>query len=178
MYGVTRSSFDLNRLMNDLSSLHTTNFFDTFTQNVTSRKNTYLKITGSIPKVDIIDQPDDNQLKIIFDVHGYDKDDLKLVTNAIDNKLILTTGKLNSYDEALKDSKDSKKSKKGKDVVQEEQKNNYIMREIKRSTNQRVIEFPDQLDLKTIKSEYVDGYLICTIKYLSEKENETEITIL
>lgn len=151
---------DFGRIIRDFETLTSSDFWNTIPRTLTNKK-TRLKITGTLPKLDIIDCDEEKYVKIIFDVHGYNKDDFKLTVDELENKLTFRTGKLNEYDE------DDDKEKK------------YIIKEIKQSSAQRTIEFPDQLDLTTIESKYSDGYLTCTIPYKSmNKENERELKIL
>lgn len=148
----------VDRLFKDLKSLSNFNFWDSMPRDfITNQKGTTLKITGDLPKIDIIERND--EIKVIFNLHGYDKDKLKLTVNEQEHKLTLNTGKLTPYDEDI-----------GED--------HYVINEIKQSTCQREIVFPDQLDLTSIKSKYKDGYLVCTIPYGNVvKENDREIKI-
>ena len=148
----------IDRFFNDLNSLSNFNFFDSFPRDYQTNRKTSLRITGTLPRLDIIEK--DDGIKVIFSLHGYDKDKLKLTANEEEYKLTLSTGKLIPYD---------------KDIMDDEDR--FVINEIKQSTCQREIEFPDQLDLKSIQSEYKDGYLICSIPYKSIQENEREIKI-
>lgn len=152
------SNKQFDRFFRDLDSLSNFNFFDTISRNYQTKRKNSLRITGTLPKLDIIEK--DDSVKIIFSLHGYDKDKLKLTVNEEESKLTLTTGKLAPYDS---------------DLITENDR--FVINEIKQSTCQREVEFPDQLDLKAVNSEYKDGYLICTIPYKSIQENEREIKI-
>lgn len=152
------SNKTVDRFFRDLNNLSNFNFFDRIPRDYVTSRKTSLRITGELPRLDIIEK--DEGIKVIFSLHGYDKDKLKLTVNEDEYKLTLNTGKLAPY---------------GKDIIDDDDR--FVIHEIKQSTCQREIEFPDQLDLKAIKSEYKDGYLICSIPYKSMQENEREIKI-
>jgi len=120
-----------------------------------TNKGSWIELAGTLPKVDVLKK--DNMLKVVFPVHGYDKEDLKLTVNDVERTLSLSTGKLKSY--------------------KKEDDEEFLVNEIKQSSVKRTLVVPDNVDLSRIDTKYKDGYLICTMPTDNTMKNERLLSI-
>ena len=147
----------LNKMFKQFDQINSPNFIDNFFQAVNDsakESSTYFSTAGTYPKMDILNYKKEQKCKIIFDVRGYTKEQLKLTIDEDKNMLVLAVDKNDPYS----------------DITNEDE---YILlKEIKNSKSTRSIELPEYIDVKTASAQNVGGYLVCTIKYKQEKAKD------